>query len=308
MENRPTPTSNTLNLKDAICSFGRPSDQVVNLQGYVHAANVDNKCRAMRSTHQYSTDAGATGQCSTGACPNDRAGPSSQSDNSDSEAEVDHYVARRTPMTSSTPRLIVPSQDINKIMGCFLSCAQDSHVTIAGDQLTQEGHRHVPRQRIVHSYRHPPVPCTVLPDSTKPITTLVIQNIPPHCTTLMLIDELKSRGFQGVYSFLYHPVDRRTRNHQPFAFVDFATTLIAKAFFSCFHGAFLQCSRGGETPLTICAAKEQGATANSTRFHTCKSANRGRFRARPLFFSVDDTQVLKFGAIAGFNEHACQYH
>jgi len=119
-----------------------------------------------------------------------------------------------------------------------------------------------------------------------------------NCTTSMLIQEINGQGFKGVYNFLYHPLDHQTRNQRPFAFVNFATPLIATAFFLHFNGTYLKCSHGGCGPLTVLAAMDQGMAANEARYYSRKSESRRRFRARPFNLVVDDKRVLEVGAYA----------
>lgn len=59
------------------------------------------------------------------------------------------------------------------------------------------------------------------------ITTLMIRNIPNLYTRSMLVDELDSLGFQGLYDFLYLPIDKSTQWNVGYAFVNFVEPAVA---------------------------------------------------------------------------------
>jgi RNA recognition motif-containing protein len=51
-------------------------------------------------------------------------------------------------------------------------------------------------------------------------TTLLLKNIPPSCTTAMLVDMLNSQGFEGCYNFVYAPTDFRSLTSFGYGFVN----------------------------------------------------------------------------------------
>jgi len=51
-------------------------------------------------------------------------------------------------------------------------------------------------------------------------TTLVLKNIPPSCTTAMLVDMLNLQGFEGCYNFVYAPTDFRSLSAFGYGFVN----------------------------------------------------------------------------------------
>lgn len=51
-------------------------------------------------------------------------------------------------------------------------------------------------------------------------TTLLLKNIPPSCTTAMLVDMLNSQGFEGCYNFVYAPTDFRSLISFGYGFVN----------------------------------------------------------------------------------------
>jgi len=130
------------------------------------------------------------------------------------------------------------------------------------------------------------------------ITTLLIRNIPMTCTNTMLINELHSQGFQGVYDFFYRPMDHHTQQHRTCAFVNSATPLIATALHLKMHGRFLRCSGDQEVPLEVIAAKVQGLEPNATHYKMKKNQKRRQIRAQPIFPAIENNRVHEVDAHA----------
>lgn len=57
-------------------------------------------------------------------------------------------------------------------------------------------------------------------DKSDERTTLLLKNIPPTCTTAMLVDMLNSQGFDGSYNFVYAPTDFRSLTSFGYGFVN----------------------------------------------------------------------------------------
>ncbi|CAD7934012.1 unnamed protein product [Amoebophrya sp. A25] len=75
-------------------------------------------------------------------------------------------------------------------------------------------HNMVPRNKdLLEEYGH-----TM---SEKPITTLMIRNIPNRYTQKQFIQELDAIGFKNTYNFAYLPIDRSTESSVGYAFVNF---------------------------------------------------------------------------------------
>jgi len=135
-------------------------------------------------------------------------------------------------------------------------------------------------------------------DVGKAITSLLLRNIPSCCTTSMLMNELHAEGFRGVYNFLYHPVHHQTGEPRSFAFLNFATPLIATAFYLQFNGMSLKCACDGEEPLVVNAAVQQGLAANRASYEACKSKCRRKFRVRPIEPIIDGHRVCEAESVA----------
>jgi len=67
-------------------------------------------------------------------------------------------------------------------------------------------------------------------------TTLLLRNLPDNYTRVMFIDLLEREGFGSAYSFLYVPIDFKTKAPLGYALLDFADPSMLRRFWSVFHG------------------------------------------------------------------------
>lgn len=282
-----TPPLNSIrNLKDIICSFGCPDDRMNEVRMLGHAIFEKQTYGTSCNTSQCSKDVCAANQGSTATTLTDFLSSSILKSALDGPGSISSW----------------SSSDCSKRTHWEIpGCTRQVGVTAAGHSTWRECNAQrgqqalAPNQRIADLHQQPRV-FDISPDKTEAITTLVIQNIPLHCTTHMLMDEISNVGFTGVYNFLYHPVDHQTKNHRSYAFVNFVTPRIATAFHLLFHGAFLNSE--DEVPVCVVAAREQGISANTACFYTRKSEQRNRLRARPIRPKVDKDRVLEVEAYA----------
>ena len=70
--------------------------------------------------------------------------------------------------------------------------------------------------------------------STRPITTLMIRNVPNRYTQKQFVQELDQCGFQACYDFVYLPVDQSTESNVGYAFVNFCDATHAVRALSLF--------------------------------------------------------------------------
>jgi len=284
------PTGTIQSLKSTICSFGCPKEKMDDFRA--NAIHEQHHPGSWRKISQCFTSVNAPMQCSTVTSTNTGSlckFNGADSDSSGGESfSFDDSLAFQSYSASR-----VPSQDLSE----YTNCGVSNLIPDIGVAITQSRSKQVTSQSIVGCNQQSQKLDTSV-ESMGTITTLVIQNLPMNYTTSMLIQELNSQGFKGVYDFLYHPLDHQTRNHRPFAFVNFATPLIATAFYLRFHGTYLKCSHGGGGPLSVVAAMDQGVAANTARYYSRKSESRGRFRAPPINLVVDDRRVLEVGMYA----------
>merc|ERR1712228_806902 len=67
-------------------------------------------------------------------------------------------------------------------------------------------------------------------------TTVMMRNIPSQYTRANLLDLFDQRGFNGLYDFVYLPVDFDTELNHGYAFINFVTTESVEKFRSHFIG------------------------------------------------------------------------
>jgi len=279
------PTGKAPNLREAVHTFGCPDSSMNEVRRLAYELIEQGSHGTVCKRSQYFTHVKTPSECST----------------VDAIQCSTHSVCRSTcegtsPGLQSSSSSRVPSQDFSEDMTCGISsCPEDYDVRSVGCGLSSQRYTQNGSRQAVNQQSQKP---DASPESSGTITTLVVQNIPLNYTTSMLIQELNSQGFQGVYDFLYHPLDHQTRNARPFAFLNFATPLVATAFYLRFHGKLLKCSRTGELPLMVLAARVQGVAANTERYFTCKSEVRRRFRARPINLHIDNRRVKEVDAHA----------
>lgn len=112
-------------------------------------------------------------------------------------------------------------------------------------------------------------------------TTMMIQNLPSQCTQSLLELQLISKGFAGLYDFLYMPMDSRSRGNRGFGFVNFIATESAKKFYDAFNG----CQPFDDPeqlmmPCVVAPADVQGFTENVSRFYNLHQVRKGKRRSK----------------------------
>jgi len=276
--NRAAPIAKVANikvrdLKDAIRAFGYPENATKDVPGQAFALQGKQEPEILRSRSQLFANVDTPCQCSLDMSMTCSTYDSSESfgDGSDSNCGISNLIPDAVVTTTGC--------------GTF------------SQHFSQNGNQQVASQSVIAFNQQTRKPDAFL-KSVGTITTFAIQNIPSNYTTAMLIQELNCQGFQGVYDYVYQPSDHQTRNKRPFAFVNFATPLIAKGFHLMFHGTFLSRSCGVEVPLSVLPARDQGVAANTVRYYTCKAQSRGRFRTRPINLPIDNKRVLEVDAYA----------
>merc|ERR1719159_1728350 len=111
----------------------------------------------------------------------------------------------------------------------------------------------------------------------KGVTTVMIRQVPRQCSQLMLLDEIKRRGFGEVFDFLYLPWDFKKCVNVGYGFVNFMETSQAKAFRDKFDGSFMDKSTGLKScgkPLRVHPAAVQGYAANFRHFAHTKTGQK----------------------------------
>jgi len=118
-------------------------------------------------------------------------------------------------------------------------------------------------------------------------TTMFIRHIPFGCTNMEFMKFIDLQGFEGLYDYYYQPTDYQTGHQRTYAFVNFVTPNIAKAFKIKVHGMRLN-AQDGHPSLSVIAAFEQGLYTNFARYYTRKVHRRKKHKCVcPVFPEVD---------------------
>jgi hypothetical protein len=96
----------------------------------------------------------------------------------------------------------------------------------------------------------------------KPVTTMMLRNIPRRYTQEALMDEINAFGCKGAYDFLYLPIDMHNRWNVGHAFINFISPEVAELFRLAFTGYRF----GGEKACGVCASHIQGLAANLLQY------------------------------------------
>jgi len=102
----------------------------------------------------------------------------------------------------------------------------------------------------------------------KPVTTLMIRNLPPQMTQLCLLKELDEAGFEGLYDFVYMPQSFNTNENSGFAFVNFLDPCTAGILVGRWHRQHRFGRSTKQPPLNIAPADVQGLEANLHKWLT----------------------------------------
>jgi len=96
-------------------------------------------------------------------------------------------------------------------------------------------------------------------------TTVMLRNIPNQYSREKLCKRLDSQGFEGVYDFLYLPIDRNSERNMGYAFINFRSQNACTEFARCFSGKLASECLPGYKSNKVCevrVAEVQGQQAN----------------------------------------------
>jgi len=128
-------------------------------------------------------------------------------------------------------------------------------------------------------------------------TTMMIRHIP--CKSDEFLQIVNFSGFKGLYDYYYRPMDYTTGCQRSYAFMNFASPIIAKAFELRFDGVQLSSCKEREPGLSVFPAIEQGLGTNVCRYYTRKATQQRKHkRALPLFLNVDFQDIPRAEAEA----------
>jgi len=133
-------------------------------------------------------------------------------------------------------------------------------------------------------------------------TTVMLRNIPNRYTREMLIKRL-DKGYEGLYDFVYLPIDFSSRCNVGYAFINFRTPAGAQRFMQEFHGAKTKhCLPGfGSAKIAeVSFARVQGREQNMENLRDEKFIEKLMDRPdwQPLFLD-DSGQEIPFSKAFG---------
>merc|ERR1740121_1858604 len=110
----------------------------------------------------------------------------------------------------------------------------------------------------------------------------MMRNLPNRYTQQMLVDEINSVGFLGLFDFLHLPIDPETNANKGYAFINFVDTLSSWRFKLTFEGKQMSLFNSSKY-VSVSSAALQGFEANYAHYSTAR-CSRGNPAAQPLFF------------------------
>eukprot|EP00397_Hematodinium_sp_SG-2012_P023221 GEMP01024114.1.p1 GENE.GEMP01024114.1~~GEMP01024114.1.p1 ORF type:complete len:465 (+),score=62.65 GEMP01024114.1:233-1627(+) len=124
--------------------------------------------------------------------------------------------------------------------------------------------------------------------SDRPITTVMLRNIPNKYTQHTLLDELCRHGFTcgQAIDFFYLPIDSHTNANFGYAFINFMSIQFHEAFRKMFEGRRLE-RYNSRKILCVVPASLQGLQANWNHYSMSTVMSHPEADRRPLFFNVD---------------------
>lgn len=140
-------------------------------------------------------------------------------------------------------------------------------------------------------YRHSEVPRNVnlaaeytRNNGARPVTTLMIRNIPNLYSQRDFVAELESLGFGGdTFDFLYLPLDKGTKASIGYAFVNFASEALAEQCMVAFQGyRFKKHRKTSGRIAAVSVAHIQGLEDNLRHYENAAVNNARNKQRRPI--------------------------
>mmetsp|Transcript_45308 Transcript_45308/g.113982 ORF Transcript_45308/g.113982 Transcript_45308/m.113982 type:complete len:424 (+) Transcript_45308:148-1419(+) len=97
------------------------------------------------------------------------------------------------------------------------------------------------------------------------MTTVMLRNIPNSYTPEELVHDMVQQGFEGMFDFLYLPIDFTTKKNKGYGFLNFRSSATALRFRDAFGGQRLT-RYATDKVLDVSPAKTQGLAANACKY------------------------------------------
>jgi len=121
------------------------------------------------------------------------------------------------------------------------------------------------------------------------VVTVMVRQIPRTLTTLMLLKEVNSRGFEGLFNFMYLPFEMKKGINVGYGFINFTEPAHAQRFRDAVDGTYLDKQMKLKVkPLRVHPASVQGYEANYQHFVQTKTGQKGDPSLGPLFLPAGE--------------------
>jgi len=129
-----------------------------------------------------------------------------------------------------------------------------------------------------------PQPCSA---ETGEATTLMIRHIPNVYTRSMMVEELEALGLDGLYDFLYLPIDKSTQWNVGYAFVNFVNPAAASMCVAAMTDYVFRCFEHNSGKVTqVSIAHIQGLVRNLEYYSNTAVQCAGSHTTRPLVLNA----------------------
>jgi len=117
----------------------------------------------------------------------------------------------------------------------------------------------------------------------RPVTTMMLRNIPNKYTQNTLLQEIDDFGFLGSYNFFYLPMDVHNRSNVGYAFINFILPADAERFRRVFGDHRFQKFQSRKIS-SVCSAHVQGLDENLKHFENRAVTHARNDQYRPIVF------------------------
>lgn len=136
--------------------------------------------------------------------------------------------------------------------------------------------------------------------ASRPVTTMMLRNIPNKYTQSSLLQEIDDLGFINTYDFFYLPMDMHNRSNVGYAFINFVTAQHAERFRRAFSDHRFQRFQSRKIS-SVCSAHVQGLRENLRHFKNRAVTHARNDQYRPIVL-LGSQRVEFEDAIAGLEQ------
>lgn len=129
-----------------------------------------------------------------------------------------------------------------------------------------------------------------VPPEWRGVHTVMVRNLPNRYTQSMLVEEICSSGFVGMFDFFYLPIDPETNANKGYAFMNFIDSSVSWHFTCSFAGKQMKLVNSKKI-VSVCPAALQGFEANYAHYSSLRCSH-GDPSARPLFYRKPPEAVM----------------